>query len=197
MDIRNPIHTLLGFRRSHPRIHLRQRRRTERIVIAQQQRQTRDHNRDQQALLERRQFLLDVLCGFRDALIDCGDSLVSYTPSRTTHANRTCACHRGDDVVGVRDREGQRGERVAEAGAVDFVDFGYAEQHGGAVDEGCGEGAAIVGLYGCIELEDCVVDVDYVLYDGLAIGEERLGEREGGCEGEEGEEREEKLHGGG
>jgi hypothetical protein len=76
MDIRNPIHTLLGLRRPHPRIHLRQRRRTERVVIAQQQRQTRDHNRDQQTILERRKFLLDVLCGFRDAFVDCGDLLV-------------------------------------------------------------------------------------------------------------------------
>jgi hypothetical protein len=89
---------------------------------------------------------------------------------------------------------------VAEAGAVYFVDFGYTEQHGGAVDEGGGEGAAIVGLYGCVKLEDCVVDVDYVLHYGLAGWEEGLGKREGGCEGEEGEEgeeREEKLHGGG
>ena len=39
------------------------------------------------------------------------------------------------------------------------------------------------------------MDVDYVLHDGLAGWEEGLGEREGGCEGEEGEEREE-MHGG-
>jgi hypothetical protein len=119
MDIRNPIHALLDLRCPHPRIHLRQGRRTERIVIVQQQRQTRDHNRDQQALLERWQFLLQVLCR--------RDLSVSNSPSRTTHENRTCVCHRGDDFVGVRDRERQRGERVAEAGAVDFVDFGYAE----------------------------------------------------------------------
>lgn len=36
MDIRNPINALLSLRRPHPRIHLRQRRRAERVVIAQQ-----------------------------------------------------------------------------------------------------------------------------------------------------------------
>ena len=86
---------------------------------------------------------------------------------------------------------------MAEPSAVYCVDFGYAEKDGGAVDEGGGEGAAVVGLYFCVEFKNCIVDVDDVLHDGLAVREKAPGDREGGCEGEEGEEGKEELHGGG
>lgn len=70
MDILHPISALPDLRLAHSRIHLSKRCSTERVVIIQQQGQTRNHDGYQQPLLERCQLLFQVLRRSWDTNVD-------------------------------------------------------------------------------------------------------------------------------
>jgi hypothetical protein len=69
MNIRNSSNSLVPLCLTNSHIHLRQRRRTECVVIIQQL-QARDHSNRKTAFLERRRFGLEIFQRIRNADID-------------------------------------------------------------------------------------------------------------------------------
>jgi hypothetical protein len=91
----------------------------------------------------------------------------------------------------------RRSKRMPESSAVHSMNVCYAEQHGRPLDKRRREWRAFKVFHCFVEREDRVVDVDDVLFDSLAGGEEGAwgkggGEGEGG---EQGDEESGEMHG--
>ena len=166
----NIIHSLLPLRRKLRIAHetLRRHRRTKRIVIIDQQPQTRQHHRPQPRVLER--LLL---------------------PHNHLHGRRDRHGDRVDDLVEDRARVGlavlRRQVRVDEALPVRDVDGAHGREHGRAGHERREQVAAVVGFGRGGVGQHALVDVlDVLDYgrggDGAAVegGGEGEGEEEGG-----------------
>jgi hypothetical protein len=192
MDIlhsRNPLNPLLL---TNPRINLRQRRRTKRIVIIQQQFQACNNCNRKTPFFKRRRFCFQILKRSRNADVNCPKYTISvlYLLQETNGWVFTGINNSINYIHAILDAKGRRSKRMTKSCAVHGVNVRYAEKHGRSLDKRRRQRRAIEVFHSFVEREDGVVDVDDVLFDGLAGGEDGAwgkggGEGEGGEQGDE------------